>query len=202
MRIAKGFDTSERSVVASLYWEAFGAKLGRILGPRTRAIAYISRALMPDHALCARDGEGTILGVAGFKTYSGALVYGRLRDLCAAYGVFGGIWRGVALALLDRDTDNDRFLIDGIFVAPKARGQGVGSRLIEALALEASERGYDDMRLDVVDGNTRAQELYARRGFAVVKHSRPGLFSRSIGLAPVTTMVRHLKVQTSRAGQS
>ena len=32
MRIAMGFPTTDRPVIAALYWEAFGGKLGRALG--------------------------------------------------------------------------------------------------------------------------------------------------------------------------
>ena len=192
MRISKGFEDRERPLVAAMYCQAFGPKLGRVLGPDDRARRYIAAALMPDHALCARDGAGHILGVAGFKSYHGALVHGGMGDLWQCYGTLGCLWRGLALTLLQSETDNRRFLVDGLFVAREARGQGIGTRLLEALAGEAAARGYTEIRLDVIAENARAQALYARRGFHVVERNQRGMIPRLFGIEGAITMVRKL----------
>ncbi len=192
MKISAGFAESERAQIAALYWDAFGPKLGRVLGPRRRALRFVAAALDPAHALCARAPDGTLLGVAGFKTARGALVLGGRREMRAAYGVAGAAWRRGLLALLDSDVDNRRFLIDGIFVAPEARGRGVGSRLIEALAQEARAGGYREIRLEVIDENPRARALYERRGFCAVGRRPLGPLRLVFGFRAATTMVRHL----------
>ncbi|EYD72039.1 GNAT family N-acetyltransferase [Limimaricola hongkongensis] len=192
MKIAPGFAAAERPRIAALYWEAFGPKLGRVLGPRPRALRFIEVALDPAHALCAREADGTLLGVAGFKTAHGALVSGGLRGMRAAYGGVGATWRAGLLALLETDVDNRRFLIDGIFVAPEARGRGVGSRLIEALAQEARMRGHAEIRLEVIDENPRARALYERRGFVAAEHHPLGPLRMIFGFRAATTMIRRL----------
>ena len=122
LTISQGFDDSERAQVAQMYWVAFGQKLGRVMGPKRRAIGFIQEVLDPTHALCARDTDGTLLGVVGFKTFASALVGGTWRDLARHYGWIGSTWRIGFLALLERDTENARFLMDGIFVSDGARG--------------------------------------------------------------------------------
>ena len=192
MRIEPGFAEAERARIAELYWEAFGSKLGRVLGPRRRALRFVAEALDPAHALCARDGDGTLLGVAGFKTARGALVAGGLRSMRATYGLAGAAWRAGLLTLLDSDVDNRRFLVDGIFVAPEARGRGVGTRLIEALVQEARARGHAEIRLEVIDENHRARALYERRGFAAAGHRPLGPLGMVFGFRAATTMIRRL----------
>lgn len=192
MRIERGFHERERGEVARLYWQAFGAKLNRVMGPADRALAYFERTLVPGHALCARDTDGRLLGVAGFKTGDGALVGGSLRDLAAIYGWVGAGWRAAALSALEREVESPRFLMDGIFVAPSAQGQGVGSRLLEAVAQEAAARGYDEVRLDVIDSNPRARALYERRGFRAVESHSTGLLRHVFSFRSATTMVRRL----------
>ncbi|MBW7920562.1 MAG: GNAT family N-acetyltransferase [Rubellimicrobium sp.] len=190
--ITPGFAEAERPVVASLYWQAFGAKLGRVLGPDRKAREFLTVALDPRHALCARDGDGGLLGVAGFKTFSGGLVDGGLRRLVGTYGTMGASWRMVLLAALGNDIDNRRFLIDGLFVAPDARGRGIGTALILALEAEARRRGHDELRLEVIDENIRARALYERLGFAVVGRHRLGFLRWVFGFRGAATMVRVL----------
>lgn len=189
MRITHGFRDADRPAIAALYWEAFGRKLGRALGPRDRALRFIARVLSPDHAVCAWDEEGRLLGVAGFKTQDGALVGGALADMARVYGRLGALWRLGLLALLSRDTENARFLMDGLFVAPEARGRGVGTRLLAAIAEEARLRGYREVRLDVVEENARARALYERLGYRPVARHSTGLLRFVFRFRAATTMV-------------
>ncbi len=192
MIITAGFADGERPEVARLYWEAFGGKLGRTLGPTPQALRFIAISLSPDHAVCARDGQGRLLGVAGFKTPDGALVGGTFRDMMRVYGLIGAAWRSGLLSLLVRDVENRRFLMDGLFVAPEARGQGVGSGLLEAIVAEAARRGYAEVRLDVIDSNPRARALYERCGFAAVGTQPMGWLGPLFGFRSATTMVRRV----------
>lgn len=192
VRIEKGFQDGERPRVAALYWNAFGPKLGRTLGPEDRGKTYVVRALRADHAICARDGQGALTGVAGFKTAQGALVDGTFADMAAVYGRIGAAWRMAVLALLSRDTENARFLMDGLFVDPAVRGQGVGTQLLEGIVQEARDRGYTEVRLDVIDGNDRARALYARRGFEPVGTRSIGPLRHVFGFRSATTMVRRI----------
>lgn len=192
MIITKGFPDSDRPRIAALYWEAFGAKLGRTMGPKPKALKFFEAVLHPPHALCARDADGRLLGVAGFKTNQGALVGGTFGDMARVYGWIGAAWRVALLQALERDTENARFLMDGIFVAPAARGRGVGSQLLQAIADEAAARGYAEVRLDVIDTNDRARALYERRGFRAIRTHSTGLLHHVFGFRSATTMILQL----------
>jgi GNAT superfamily N-acetyltransferase len=56
--------------------------------------------------------------------------------------------------------------IDELYVVEDARGRGVGQALIAACEDEARRLGLKQILLGVLDGNTRAREIYARAGFA------------------------------------
>ncbi len=192
MIIHGGISDAHRDQAADLYWGAFGAKLGQVLGPTPKAMRYITRVLDGTHGISAVDSEGRLLGVAGFKTHQGALVGGGFGDMVAIYGTFGAMWRVALLSLLERDVENDRFLMDGIFVAPAARGQGVGTALLDAICEQARTRGYAEVRLDVINTNPRARALYERQGFRPVKTDHLGPLSWVFGFKSSTTMVRLL----------
>lgn len=166
--ISCGFSNAERSHVAALYWEAFSAKLTHVMGPDAKALAFLATHLNPDFALVARDQQGEILGVAGFKTTKGALVGGEFRDLTKTYGWLSALWRAPFLALMERDLADDTLLMDGICVSAGARGMGVGSALLNAIKQHARDSGLSSVRLDVIDTNPRAKALYLRKGFEVI----------------------------------
>lgn len=190
--ITQGFSDAERTQVAAMYWQAFGQKLGCVMGPEARAVGFIEDVLDPTHSLCARDAGGTLLGVVGFKTYESALVDGGWRDMTRHYGWLGSLWRVTFLALLERDTEDKRFLMDGIFVADAARGQGVGTALLDAICAEAKARGYGEVRLDVIDSNPRARALYERQGFVAGEVQQLGPLKYVFGFSSATTMIRRV----------
>jgi GNAT superfamily N-acetyltransferase len=55
--------------------------------------------------------------------------------------------------------------LGSFWVAPEARGRGVGEALIDAVAQWAREAGFVELRVDVTDDNAAAIALYARMGF-------------------------------------
>jgi ribosomal protein S18 acetylase RimI-like enzyme len=187
--ISNGFSDAERGTVARLYWQAFSPKLGRLLGPDARAIAFFARIMDPDFAITARDGSGTVIGLAGFKTARGALTGGGLRDIAHHYGWPGALWRGPLLALLERDLAPDTLLMDGICVDVRARGLGVGTALLAAIKQEARDRSLKQVRLDVIDTNPRARALYAREGFVAGPPQHIGPLRLLFGFSNSTPMI-------------
>lgn len=191
--VFRGLHDELRPQAARLYWEAFGGKLGRVLGPDERALRFFQRVIRGDLCFSAVGDGGELLGIAGYKTRTGSFAGGTWDDLTGVYGRWGGRWRGGVLWALGREVDNDRFLIDGICVAKAHRGKGVGSLLLAALYREAAERGYASVRLDVIQDNFRARALYERQGFRPTKTEELGLLRFLFGFASSTTMVRPLE---------
>lgn len=186
--ISKGFTNEERPVVARLFWQAFGAKLGKVLGPDASAYAFLEPNLDPEFALVARGEAGELLGLAGFKTRDGGLIDAGFSDLSAVYGVFGALWRALLLSVLERKLQADVFQMDGIFVRDTARGQGIGSLLLGAVIDEARARNLSEVQLDVIDTNPRARALYERVGFRPLSTETTGPFRYVFGFRSATRM--------------
>ena len=70
----------------------------------------------------------------------------------------------------------DQAELGDIAVDPDRRGEGIGSRLLEAVLAEASSRGVKELYLEVRVSNHGARRLYARYGFLAVGR-RPGYYS-------------------------
>ncbi|MEI6800864.1 MAG: GNAT family N-acetyltransferase [Pseudomonadota bacterium] len=190
--VSLGLPLGLRPQAARLYWDAFGPKLGIVLGPNTRALAFLQSVICADHALIVTDRTGALLGLAGFKTPQGSFAMGNPAALRQFYGPWGAFWRIRLLGWLSSEVDNDNFLIDGICVASTAQGQGIGTALIDGLCAQALTRGYRAVRLDVIDTNSGAQRLYRRMGFVQTAVHDIGLLRFAFGFARSVTMVRRL----------
>ena len=191
--IVSGFPENQRVTAAALFWQAFSGKLGKILAPDDKALFLIARLLDPDFAISALDEDGGLIGMAGFKTKEGALVAGSLSDMTAVYGLFGGLWRGIVLDLLERDPEPGLLLMDGIFVGAEARGLGVGTALLNEICSAAVARGCSRVRLDVIDTNPRARALYERSGFVSAGTEETGPFKYIFGFSSATRMEKPLQ---------
>lgn len=185
-----GLPGNLRACAARLYWQAFGSKLGFVMGPEPRALAYLAQVIRADHCIIAVSEGGQLLGLAGFKTPQGSFASGGPDQLRQGYGTLGGLWRARLLIWLSSEIDDTNFLLDGLCVVPHMRSQGLGTALLSAISAEARERGYPAVRLDVVDTNTRAQALYQRLGFVVTKRQNIGVLRHIFGFTQTITMVR------------
>lgn len=187
--IRHGLRPEHRDKAVELFWEAFRGKLAPVLRPEALAFSFLRSAMDPSHAISAISAGGELLGIVGFKTVNGGFVGGGLRQLCAVYGPVGGIWRGLVLSVLDRPVEPGALLMDGMFVAVSARGQGVGTALIGAFKQKARDFGATSVRLDVIDVNPRARALYERQGFVALETSEIGVFRYVMGFQSSTRMI-------------
>ena len=86
--------------------------------------------------------------------------------------------------------------LENIVVAPEARGQGVGTRLMEELLTRAQEANSHAVFLEVRESNTAAISLYRKLGFQQTGrrksyYSNPAedaiLYCKSLGQSPISS---------------
>jgi GNAT superfamily N-acetyltransferase len=64
---------------------------------------------------------------------------------------------------------DDNGFIDSLFVVPSYQGKGYGKIIIQFAINKAIDNGNSNIKLDVVDGNVRAVNLYRSLGFDIVQ---------------------------------
>jgi ribosomal protein S18 acetylase RimI-like enzyme len=110
----------------------------------------------------APDAFGTTLAEANaFPPELWSRQFGEFPTFIA---VLDAIDVGVVRASPDKEQPGAAFLLS-MWVAPDARGKGVGDELIDAVASWAKADGFSRLVLDVADANASAIALYARKGF-------------------------------------
>lgn len=193
--LRRGLPKALQAQAAALYWDAFAAKLARVLGPRDRALAYLAEALRGEHALAAVSVDGRLLGLAGMQTGAGGLSGGTQAGLAAVYGRFGAAWRQAALMALAQDPEPGLLHLDALCVAGDMQGRGIGRGLLEAVCAEARRLGRHGVRLEVAAGNPGARALYRRAGFVETGRRRLGPLRLVFGMSGVIVMERVLVEQ-------
>lgn len=196
LQITRGFADELRPQVASLYDAAFGAKLGIAIPDAPLRLKLLAQSFDPSHCFIATSG-GVVLGVAGFKTSAGALTSGitakslraELRGLKALRAMF-------VLALFERRLSADQLLMDGISVSPEARGKGIGTQLLNRLKAFAAGEKFRSLRLDVINTNPLARQLYERLGFVATKTENLAYLHWLLGFSATTTLEYRIGAET------
>lgn len=70
---------------------------------------------------------------------------------------------------IEKEAEVEDLYIDTVCVAPNYHGQGMGTALFQFVEQYAKENGHARLSLAVEQNNTKAQKLYAKLGYKVVK---------------------------------
>ena len=197
-----GVPEALRSEAAELYEQAFGAKFAVAVRDTDARRRLITSSLVLANAVCAIENEG-LIGVAGFKTTDGSLTGGlTVRRLFSHLGFFHGLWATLIFGLYERSLKPGELLLDGISVRPEQRGRGIGGRLLDELRQYAREHGYKSIRLDVIDTNPRARQLYERKGFVATRTEHFAYLRWLLGFGASTTMILQVYAAASTTHQT
>ena len=184
--IQHGVPEDQHHQAALLYCQALSAKLQPFLGSPERAARLLSRGVRSDRAFVALR-DNAVVGIAGFQVGGAGLFDSSLRQMWREYR-WSALPRALGLMLLTRGEEPDTLLMDGIAVDAGVRSRGIGSRLLDAICRHAAQLNLRYVRLDVIDTNPRAQQLYERQGFVAGKSSGVGPFRLLFPFRSTTAM--------------
>ena len=86
-------------------------------------------------------------------------------------------WLGLAVARRD---EHGVAVLNAMWVAPEARGQGAAKALCDACASWASEHGFDSIDVEVFADNVAGRRLYEAAGFVAVGGERLVVMRRGV----------------------
>ena len=186
--IAHTIPPSLREDAVRLYDEAFGAKFQLAVKDTAQRRELLMDSVCLPFAFAAL-AEGELAGLAGYCTADGSFTGGLNTAMLWKHLK---LWRGIRAAcvfsLYERTRQADELLLDGIAVDARWRGRGIGTQLLEQVKAHAKAEGLTQVRLDVVDTNPQARQLYARCGFIVEKEEKYPLLRPLLGFGGSATM--------------
>ena len=167
--IEQGLPDELRDQGVQIFEDAFGQKMVTVSREPDKRMEFMRRSYVAQNCIIARRGD-TLLGLAGLSTsgepYPGGIMGSSWdpRPHVDVLGWPGAIWAVWSNRMAAHRPKADEVWVDGIAVAPDARGRGVGTRLLDETTAIARRLGKRYVRLDVIDRNPRAQALYERLG--------------------------------------
>jgi GNAT superfamily N-acetyltransferase len=179
-----------RGDAARLYYEAFRLKTNFLFGSREHTIAILLSDFAAEQALVAVQDD-RLVGLAGIQ-HGRPFINVRFKTYVRVFGWFTALWRYALGIMLHRKARPGELVMDGIAVDENVRGQGVGTKLLQGVIDFAREHGYQTVRLDVVDTNPRARQLYERVGFVATETHHHPQAQRVMGFSASTTMIKHV----------
>ena len=108
------------------------------------------------------------------------------------FGVIKGFFRGIFFLLTKVKVKKGHLRISFIAVTAKARGTGIGSKLLTACEEFARKNNYNYLALEVVDTNPRARSLYKKLGFNTIKEINTGWITAKAGFKKVFYMEKKI----------
>lgn len=195
MTLQLGFKEKDRLKAAALYANAFKRKFVHLIGNEDQVSALLEKGLDPNCCM-AYYLEDQLVGLAGFHVGKHALVKISLSDFISEFGLFKGLIKGLLSGIVfhRKPVVEIELLMDGIAVHQNFRGQGVGSKLFNALFEWTKKNAYKAIHLDVIDENPKAKALYERLGFETTSYEKmPNFITKLIGVSGVTHMRKAIK---------
>lgn len=163
VEIRQGLDAKHTEAVIRLFCDTFPEIIVPVFGSIERCARLLERSLVSDRILTAILGD-QLVGFAGLH-FSGQEWFD--PSLSQLVGVMQwSILRVIAMGIiLFKRPKSDVLHLDTLAVHPDARGQGIGTQLIQAVEALAESEGKRRVTLEVEDINPRAKAFYERLEF-------------------------------------
>jgi ribosomal protein S18 acetylase RimI-like enzyme len=187
----RGLPKEHAASATEVFWDGFSFKFRKVLRDPIRAKKFLLRTFDPEAMVLVVDDSDVLgfLGVTDLDHPMQADEWAAARD---TYGFFGALGKSLLLAPLEQKPPPGALHVEWIAVSKSARGKGVGSILMAEAEAIAHERGLQQLVLDVIDSNPRAQALYERLGYEVESNKSAWPVGWLYGFKRYTHMVKRL----------
>ncbi|MBN1218173.1 MAG: GNAT family N-acetyltransferase [Anaerolineae bacterium] len=190
IEIHLGLPEQHRRQAAELLYKAFERKFQPVMKSADHGVPILAQGLVPTMMIIAR-GQQQIVGVVGLHYYRQNFWSPHLASFATEFGWLSGLIRFVMFRLFIAG-EGRNLVVEAIAVDESRRGQGTGTRLLEAAFDYARQHGFQSVSLEVVDTNPAARRLYERLGFVATRTWPYPYLRNFMGFSAATTMVKQM----------
>ncbi|MEM1275801.1 MAG: GNAT family N-acetyltransferase [Pseudomonadota bacterium] len=168
---------------------AFSARrrvsLRHIIGDRDQREKMLARPIRPDR-IAAILIEGEVIGCLSYRVDGKGSIAPQIKRFWREYGFMSGSLRWIGTDLTLRRGRRGEIYIEGFAVASEARGQRLGSALLNWVSGEVRRLGKTAWRAEMPDGHHEAARAYERSGATRTRIVPLGPFGPLIGSKAMT----------------
>ena len=193
IQIQFGVPNNQRVTAATIFYESFQDKFGRVFGDRRKATQLLSRIIREDRILVALN-DGQVVGFAGLHYQGKHFLERKFTEVARIYGLTAVRVMIYFLIAVLNELQPNQLHLEVLAVREHHRNKGIGTILLRSTIDFAQHKGFSQIQLEVVNTNPLAAKLYERIGFKKVKDRKiPYPFNILTGFNTITEMHYNLK---------
>ena len=193
IQIQFGVPNNQRVTAATIFYESFQDKFGRVFGDRRKATQLLSRIIREDRILVALN-DGQVVGFAGLHYQGKNFLECKFTEVARIYGLTAVRVMIYFLIAVLNELQPNQLHLEVLAVREHHRSKGIGTILLRSTIDFAQHKGFSQIQLEVVNTNPLAAKLYERIGFKKVKDRKiPYPFNILTGFNTITEMHYNLK---------
>lgn len=170
----------DKKAIAQIVMDGFWGKMGKFLESvsSNEAVDIIEDAITFNKGFYYKE-DGVVLGVTLLATEEITYI-NFLKSRRKRVGFWDSLFLHIGFGLM-APKKKDGLKLEMIAVSPKARGKGVGTKMLDYLNSIAVKDGFKKLTLEVIDSNNKAKVLYEKKGYRDIKYTNTSLFTKSMG---------------------
>ena len=192
IKIIRNLPESFKIRASELVYKAFQKKINSVIKEKEKAIRIIAKSINYSAGFYAVY-ENSLIGMAGTQSKVNRFIKVKFSYFHEEYGFFKALIKKIYFNFDSLGTiKKDELELTALSVQKEMRGKKIGTKLINNIIIYAKNRGYNKLKLTVVDTNPLAKKLYETIGFTIHKTKKYGFLTRSAGFEEVIHMVKNL----------
>jgi ribosomal protein S18 acetylase RimI-like enzyme len=168
IQIQLGIKQNQKISIAKIFYESFIEKLYRLFGDPQKAIKLFSKLLREDQILVAIK-DNNLVGFVGLHYNKKHFIKFNFTEISRIYGIKAILATLYFLTNIFDTNQQKQLHLEVIAVDKKQRTKGVGTRLLLSTIEFAKLKGFNQIRLEVINTNPKAKKLYEKTGFKKIK---------------------------------
>lgn len=198
IKIIKGesaLNQKQKQQAAEIFYDGFREKFEKlIIKPESerQGIKIIKNSIDFENGIYALYGED-IVGVLGLNYHSKRYINYKWTELREEFDMRKAVYVFVIDTIANYHNLSDTDIrVEKVVVDSKYRGMGIGKMLFQYLFRYAEERGFKNVKLEVIDVNQVAHNLYKSLGFIDIEEIDFSELGKAAGFTSVFNMIKKL----------
>jgi ribosomal protein S18 acetylase RimI-like enzyme len=193
VKLQLGVPKNQRIRVAKIYCENFQDKIKLIFGNNEKAKTLIASSIQDDRILVALIDD-VVVGFAGLQYTKKSYLELKMNQIVRIYGLATLLVFLFIIIDFFNKPKSHQLHLDTLAITSEEQSKGIGTKLLKSTINNAKIKKFSQIKLEVIQTNSKAKKLYKRIGFKTAKVTKiPCPFNYLIGFRSFEEMHYNLQ---------